>query len=115
MPYKTLKTTHRNLWAILQYVGLKTEGVRAVLGNYYYGSGRYSYQLDDAPFTGKVELAITMGGLRTKEAPPAVKALFKKKVVPVLAKSIAEFGEKFSGKMVLHFNGGILTDFTLTP
>jgi len=116
MPCITIKKTlkNRNLWAKTQYIGLLTSGVPAIIRPTTYGNYKFSEQVDGVPFTGPVELIVGQGGLRNKMSPVWAKELFKKDVMPALAKSSKGISIDFTGKIALHFRSGMLQTINLT-
>ena len=109
------KTIKPSCLANLRYVGLTTVGIPAKRVKGLHGSVVSTEQLGGTRITDKIELAITKGGLRTKETPPDAKRLFKAEIVPVLVEQMPGFDQQYTGKLVLHFHHGELTNFNLAP
>ncbi len=112
MKVEELKSTNRSFWETLQYIGLVSKQVPVTLKTRLDG-GKVSIQKDGPLFTDPVVLSVTMGGLRNKEIPADVKALFKTDIFPILlqVEDFSGFDQNNSGKITLHFHKGTLDKF----
>lgn len=112
MTIKELRSQHRSVWETLQYIGLISKNIPAVIRTRLDG-GKVSMQQDGntPPFTGQAGLTITKGGLRNNEIPPEWKGTFKQEILPLLLdiEDINGLDLDKSGKIILHFNEGLLT------
>jgi hypothetical protein len=115
MTTDALKMIKPSCLANLKYVGLTTAGIPAKRITGIHGSVVSTEQVGGNRITDNVELAITKGGLRTKESPPDAKKLFKSEIVPVLVEHLQGFDQQYTGKLVLNFHHGELTNFSLAP
>ena len=112
MTSRSLEKNNYSCWMTLQYVGLKTAGVPAIIKNKLDG-GKVSMQMGGKPLTDLVTLRVHQGGLRDRALPTNVKELFRKEIMPTLAITFPNIDQQFIGMIELNFNEGILTNFHL--